>query len=218
MPSPQKTAEQTVRILNTNELSGFTPKRQVGIASPCSSCKNHLLDLQDGDVTHTPCPRRSWIRQHNAQTTNSTQDNIYITPYLYESGTDDPNKLSNPVYSEANSTMLVWVALAQNNGDLYDSNGNIVRHSIVGSGFNIDTDSEYLHCEQRPYVPHNTQADLYSKGVIHEQDQLYVDTVYSRELDPVGNQQVLGGTIQKATHPFFFSLKPALRDNIPAGC
>lgn len=219
MAGPIKSAEQTLRIIGNNEVFGFTPKRQFGMVSPCSSCKNHTLVTAPGDTLHTPCPRRVWINAQNDQTQNSNDPaNILVLPtYLYESGTSDPNILSNPVYSTDNGSMFIWVALAENNGNLYDQNGNLIRNGIQSPAFNVDTDSEYLQCERLPYVPHDTQATIYGSGVLHEQDQLYVDNVQNRQLDPSGNVQCISGSVQKVTHPFFFSLTTALRDNCPAG-
>ena len=218
MASPRRDAEQTLKILGTSEVLTLTPKRQFGMVSPCSHCKNHLVTLPEGDVLHTPCPRRLWIRQQQDQSTANANNTNPYPNYLSESGTDDPNQLTNPVYSDDNSSTFVWVALDDNNKDLVDANGNIVRHSIEGPGFSASTDSEYLQCESLPYVPHLTQGKFYADGVLHEQDQLYVDTGYDPQLDPSGNPQFIGGSVQKVTHPFYWSLKTALRDNNPAGC
>ena len=188
------------------------------MVSPCSQCKNHLLELPAGDTSHTLCPRRQWILLNNNQSTDNPNPSEPIAPYLYESGTDDQNTLANPVYSTNNGTMLIWVALAQNNGDLYDSDGNIVRNSIESPAFDVTKDSEFLNCELLPYVPHDTQARVYGDGVLHEQDQIYADTFYSRQNNPDGTQQAFEGTVQKVTHPFFFNLQSSLRDNNPAGC
>ena len=220
MISASRSAEQTLKVLGTTAQLAFAPNNQLGVVSPCSQCKNHLTSLSDGDYLHTPCPRRLWIQTQNNQPTETyvPDQNVVIPPYLVESGTSSPDQLSNPVYSTTSSTMIIWVALAANNGDLYDATGNLVRNRIDGPGFDVDTDSEFLHCERLPYTPCDTQAQVYSKGVLHELDPIDVNTVANRQLDPSGNPQFIAGSVQKITQPFLFSITPATRDNNPAGC
>ena len=210
MVSTRKISADTVRTLG---ITSNLPKRQLAIVSPCSTCRNFTAAQDENDKFRPTCPRRFWI-----DTVEQMGDENSYPDYLSESGTDDLHKLINPVHSEANATIFTWVAIQENNRGVVDESGSQLAVGILHPDFDPEKDSKYLQCEQLPYVPEDHQASLFQQGVLHEMDQVYVESFHSEQLDPAGESVWSAGTLKKASFPFNFSLLSARRDNNPAGC
>jgi hypothetical protein len=215
MPNPVREAKETLKILASGQVVTQAPTKRLGIVSPCSTCKNFLTTVPDGDKVHVPCPRQLWIERLQQQDTDDPDD---ICPgYLGETGTEG-SSLANPVYSESSGNVLIWVALEDNNDGVLDANGNILAPDLLSPGFDNVADSEYLRCEELPYVLDKTQAQMQNDGVLHEGDRIYAEGFYQSQPDMSGTTSYTGGTVVKATLPFSYSLNTPIADNLPSGC
>ena len=126
-----------------------TPRIQLAIVSPCSTCKNARAKIdEDG---RSPCPRAAWIARRD--------EKEFPTPIrnqeLFSGGEMPPSWLFaprdiNPVHLEnLNRQVLMWVATVASNG-----------MGVLDPSFN----TENIICEGLPYVPDTTMKQYYHHG------------------------------------------------------
>lgn len=190
------------------------PGGQMGIVSPCSTCKNQLA-VSDPNKQTPMCPRRYWIdlaKSAQAQ----TSDNPIPTPplYLTRSGTDDPQTLSNPVYSQQDSSVLIWVALVENNQGVQDESGNELTPDLLDPGF----DTTYINCSLLPYIPCESQAQMYQSGAYKESQRLFVTPIENYQV-PFGSDQTVqvSGFVRRVNFALNFSFLTPEDDTLTDG-
>lgn len=133
------------------------------------------------------CPRRFWMEM--------AQDEAAGTPaFLSASGTDQDDKLANPVYLEKEATVVVWVAPLEDNRG-YFRQGQRINPDILNPGF----DTKYISCALYPYSLKESESGLYQSGVYKEGDQLELASFEINQLDIAGTTLPLGGFAKKVT-------------------
>lgn len=184
---------------------------QVGVVSPCSTCKNYLAAPDPTSPWKPVCPRRYW----QALNQSSQQDGISPPAgYLTQSGTDDPTKLANPVYSESDSSVLIWTASLEDNQGVRDSEGHLLTSDILSPDF----DTTYTNCKLLPYVPGMDQAAYYQAGAFKEGDPLLVYTIDTYQI-PFGDSDYVqvSGFVTRTGPAFRYSFQTARTDQICDG-
>lgn len=117
-----------------------------------------------------------------------------VSTLLSASGTDQTDKLANPVYLETENTVLIWVAtLDRNQGAFKD--GKRVCPDILNPGF----DTNYINCRDYPYTIKQSEIEMYGGGVYKEGDQLEVTSFPSPQVNSVGDQIPVAGFAKKVT-------------------
>lgn len=160
------------------------PIVHMGVVSPCSTCKNRQADSANGLPM---CPRMYWGEV-------ATESDASFPDFLSASGTDQQDKLVNPVYLEEASCVVVWVASLESNQG-YFQDGKRINPDILHPGF----DTKYIVCNAYPYAIQTSEAEMYQGGVYKEMDQLELLTFPINQLDILGQRLPLAGFAKKVT-------------------
>lgn len=207
MANDIRTAELSLKIAGQTSITNAAPKREFAIVSPCSTCQNFTQAASGNDSFRSLCPRRIWIQQSQQ---NSDEPGI-VDPVLSTSGTDDPNKLVNPVVDPITGNYIVWVASVEDNQGIVDpANGDPVVSSILSADFN----NLYIKCRLYPYVPEQHHDTLRSQGAFQENDKVVATEHRIPALNPevkYNNPKVMytetpiAGTVSKTTFAYYFN-------------
>ena len=191
------------------ELSTFK-----AVISPCSTCTNYNTDASTGLPL---CPRRFWLEQKKAADAGG---NCATPPdYLLESGTEQQDQYSNPVYSQNTSSVIVWVAALFENLQTLQSDGSPLTGSILDPGF----DTKYIRCRDLPVHPDESWAGMIHRGTWKEMDQLIVHPMSTENQQQSGvlndspSDLQFGGVARKTNFAFNFNLVSPTSDRICSG-
>ena len=196
MASTIRSNDNVLRITGQSQGAGAVPREEMGVVSPCSTCANYTNSNSTSDPNRVPCPRRFWMDQNN-------QGLLDVNPILYTSGTQDPNKLANPVIDTTSNNYLVWVAAVDDNQGITNPDGTTVNTNILSSNFN----NLYIRCRPNPYIPEDNHNILKLKGHLQEMDEVWCTGNRHSSIDPT-NFNVLvpvAGTVVKGTFASSFS-------------
>jgi hypothetical protein len=192
---------------------------QLGIVSPCSTCKNQLSAPKEG---HPPCPRRS-LQQRKTELTKAGVDTQHLEHLtltgrefapenlqnLLKSGSND---LRNPVYWDDGGAVLVWVATLADNGGVRGVDGRLAVTNLLDKTF----DTAYLQCHPLPVVPAIDEASYFSNGSFMEWDQLEIRFSSNQQLDSQsGSPEVvlIDGFAQKVNFAFLVPRRGLEKDH-----
>lgn len=192
---------------------------QMAIISPCSTCKNQLTEYDPNDLRKLPCPRRVLKQRYDANQAAKAgpTDPGYIPPYLVASGTDDPNKLANPVIDSPQA--LVWIALVDDNQGIQDAKGNVICKSILDNGF----DTTYIRCQPVPYIPRTTISKWSAEGYWKEGRQVWASdhrhAALPDSVDQASTQNpiAIAGSVEPGDFAFFFNKVDPPQQTFPSG-
>jgi hypothetical protein len=189
-----------------------------GIVSPCSTCANQL-SYPDQINNYPACPRRvAAVAQNELEDAGFATDQLNL---LTLTGLEDSSSgtsqtgLVNPVYSDSNNTVLVWIATISDNGPTYDSNGNMLNPDLLNPGFN----TKYISCRSNPVTPSDNEATYRSKGAWSEGDQLNIHIAGAQQnLDSQGFTPILcDGFAEKVNFTYSAPRTPLERDYSVSG-
>jgi hypothetical protein len=223
MPPNEETLKSLVQI---NSL----PTSQVGygVVSPCSTCKNQRDIETDGKPA---CPRRFLLRFAKERADSKHPLSGSYAPALL-TGTEGTDKegtdsLLNPVYSDDQGHILVWVAHLQDNMGVYDRDGKqIVGPLWAPKEQEIDQayDTDHIHCNALPYVVRETESVYFQSGAYREWDAVEATKVLSFQLDAgLGDDSSnaeavkVDGFARKVNLAFGFPRLPVEQDLHPRG-
>jgi len=163
------------------------------------------------------CPRRLLLEQKAAVDAGA---NCEAPPdYVLESGTDQPDRYTNPVYSQNNNSVIIWVAALFENQQTLQSDGTILNGSILDPGFN----TKYIRCRDLPVHPDESWAGMIHRGTWKEMDQLVVQPMItsnqqaSSVMDSSPPDLRYAGTARKVNFAFGFNLVSPKSDRICSG-
>lgn len=214
-----KTLPTLVQISSLTDM----PRSNMGVVSPCSTCKNKRAEVEDGKPA---CPRLRLIKYAQDRAGAGQPLPQAFAPALLTGteGTDQEgtNSLRNPVYSDDQGHILVWAALLRDNTGVFDEKGNVIVKPLappLPGDFNTD----YIQCSSLPFVVRNTEAEYFQLGAYQEWDALecvsvahQLDTQVEGEETKFDQVQV-EGFARKVNFAYTFPRLPVDQDLHPRG-
>jgi hypothetical protein len=195
--------------------NGVNNPVHLAVVSPCSSCKNQLTVSSDNKPA---CPRRVLAQNLAIMESNGTDTTPLQHMALYGTeGTSNEGDGSyrNPVYSDDLHAILVWAAFLEDNGGVYDSQGNLVCPSLLNPSF----DTSYIQCRSIPVTLRENEATYFQNGALAENDQLEVTISARQQMTTDGSEQsiLIDGFCKKVNFIFYHPRTPLNKDLCPAG-
>lgn len=189
------------------QISSFADEQ--AIVSPCSTCKKYSAN---SDPNYPICPRYMWKKQKEEY--EAGRRDYPINDFLVESGTEDKEVLSNPVYSKSTNSILVWVAKLSNNKPYIKDNQQL-NGNILEPGF----DTNYIQCEQLPFIPAEAMQSMWSRGAYKENDTLVITSNPHPQIDSENptKPESVAGFCRKINFHRSFSLSTPTWDKIVSG-
>jgi hypothetical protein len=187
----------------------------MGIVSPCSTCKNQ----NSSTAADTPaCPRRNYQQQLTQIQTDGGDPSAIQHLALYGTeGTacEGDGSFRNPAYWNDGNSILIWVALLEDNLGVFDKTGARICPDLLNPGF----DSTYIQCRTLPVVPREHEAAYFQGGALAESDQLEVTFSENQQMsaDGSGFPILIGGFGKKVNFVFNHPRTPVKKDLCPAG-
>lgn len=197
MATTPRTSELALQIAGQSSRSDATPRREMAVVSPCSTCQNYKAVSDGTDPYRRPCPRRLWID-------SQTQGLLDIDPILTLSGTQDPNTLANPAIDPATDNYLIWIAAVDDNQGITNiDDGSVVTPNILSEGFN----NLYIRCRPEPFVPEDTHSIVKLHGHFLESDIVWATGSRHSSIQPndASKEVPVGGTVVKGTFASSFN-------------
>lgn len=220
MTQDTRLAELSLKIASQANLTSSLSKKELAVVSPCSNCKNFTQSTStSSDPFRAACPRRIWIQQQQ----QSPDDPGAVDPVLFLSGTNDSNKLVNPVVDEATGNYLVWVAAVEDNAGIADEQGNQITPGILDPSFN----NLYIKCRLFPYVSEQHHDTLRASGPFQEMDHVVAEQHRIPALNPdvqLNNTNTLfaetpiAGTVSKTAFAYHFDTQNPEDHALVGGC
>ena len=191
-----------------NPSSGSANPIHLALVSPCSTCKNQLT--APGPNGQPACPRR--VLQAQSATT-SIADHLVLFGTEGTANAGD-GSYRNPVYWDDGHAILVWTALLEDNGGVYDASGNQIAPGILDPSF----DTGHIQCRPLPIVPQDSEAAYFQQGALAENDQLEVAlTANQQQATDTGAPVLIDGFGKKVCFVFNHPRTPVSKDLCPAG-
>jgi hypothetical protein len=194
---------------------------ELGIVSPCSTCKNQRASSIVGGAMNY-CPRRRWQNQYVTEiagTPDQQVDASNIEQLALTGNDSDPSttaQLNNPVYDIDNQSILVWIALYTTNRAIRSPGSGIIVNPGLSEGLDV-FDTEYIQCESMPYTPNIDEHGYFMNGALKEGDPIQV----SKNMDqfvPGGSEfKPISGSVQRSSIAGTIPRNPTLSDNSPSG-
>lgn len=209
----------------SNDTVQNPPRVHLAIVSPCSTCKNHR---EEPEGNKPACPRRALLKLARDREKDGKPLSPSFSPALLTGteGTDQQGSdaLANPVYSDDQHHILVWAAHLEDNMGVYEKSGELVSPPLWSQGQMEDFNTEYLHCNNLPYVVRETEASYFQQGAYKEWDTLECLETRSPQLlgsapgtvtdfDPIKVE----GFAKKVNLAFGFPRQPVEQDLHPRG-
>jgi hypothetical protein len=179
----------------------------LGVVSPCSSCKNQRA-FPDPNGQKNFCPRRNWIATQQAlqqSSQKSDQAAAQTLRHLTLTGTEGTN-LVNPVYDPEGSSILVWIAMVEDNDAQINDNGQLTNPSIVLGPDSFDTNQ--IVCNVLPFTPEQSTTEYRANGGLKEWDTALVTIGTQQPSDDGFTFVHNGGTVKRASFLFGSSQPP----------
>ena len=208
---PRNISSQELFQIGSTAMGAYGPSRvQMGVVSPCSACANQLA-YSDGDLP--ACPRRNWAAVAGVLDANGGDPPAAI---LTRTGSldDSSGQLVNPVHSQQDGAVLVWVATLDDNQGMTDHTGAELTPDILDPGF----DTEYIVCRSLPFVPDAGQAAYNQAGVFKEMNRLLVHTIPNFQLMLDGSPVQVSGFVRKVDFSSTFSFLTPASNTLAVGC
>ena len=209
---PRNISSQELYQIGSTAMGVYGPLRvQMGLVSPCSACANQQA-YSDGDLA--ACPRRNWAAIASALQANSGNPPPAI---LTRTGSDDDSsgQLVNPVHSQQDGAVLVWVATLDDNQGITDPDtGEELTPDLLDPGF----DTQYIVCQPLPFVPDAAQAAYNQSGVFKEMDRLLVHTIPSFQVMLDGSDVPVPGFVRKVDFSSTFLFLTPASNTLAVGC
>jgi hypothetical protein len=211
-------AELSLKMASQANLTNSLSKKELAIVSPCSNCQNFTQSASSSsDPFRAACPRRIWIQQQQ----QNPDDPSAVDPVLSLSGTDDPNKLVNPVVDPTTGNYLIWVAAVEDNAGIADEQGNQVTPGILDPEFN----NLYIRCRLFPYVSEQHHDVLRSSGAFQEMDHVVAEQHRVPPMTtPLTNNKIqytetpVAGTVSRTSFAYHFDTQNPDDHALVGGC
>jgi hypothetical protein len=194
---------------------------QLGIVSPCSTCKNQRYLSKMGEPMNA-CPRRSWQNEYLydiAGTTDQQASGSQIVQLALTGNSNPPSltsPLNNPVYDSDSQSVLVWTALYMINRAIRDNVSGAVVNPGLNEGLDV-FDTNYIQCELMPYSPNTDEHGYFLNGAFKEGDPIQVSMNRNQYEDGGMSLKKIAGSVQRSSITGTIPRNPTLSDNAAAG-
>ena len=187
----------------------------LAIVSPCASCHNQLTVSTNGMPL---CPRRvlnaklATLQDAGTDTSSMQHLALYGTEGTSQAG---DGSYRNPVYSDDLHAILVWIALLEDNGGVFDTTGNQLCPNLLDPDF----DTSYIQCHSLPVTTRDNEAVYFQKGAFTANDQLEVTLSARQQMTVDGSclPVLIDGFAQKVNFIFNHPRTPLNKDLCPSG-
>lgn len=218
MTQDTRLAELSLKIASQANLASSFSKKELAVVSPCSTCQNFTQSSSSSsDPFRSACPRRIWIQQQQ----NNPDDPSAVDPVLSLSGTDDPNKLANPVVDPTTGNYLIWVAAVEDNPGIADEQNNPITPGILDPNFN----NLYIKCRLFPYTSDQHHDVLRATGAFQEMDHIVAEEHRVPPITtPLTNSKIqyintpIAGTVSRTSIAYHFDTQNPDDHALVGGC